>query len=73
VTVTVLLLNSIEERFCASVVQVQFLETRILAEYAYIGSESDDVPHWIMSVHRRYVGSTHGGKSICLACKSWRA
>jgi len=73
VSVAVLLLNGIKERFCAGVVEVQFLKTRIIMICAYIGSESDEVPHWIMSVQRRYVGSTHGGKSIRLECRSCRA
>ena len=72
-TVTVLLLNSIKERFCAGIVEVQSLRTGILTVCTYIGSESDEVPHWITSVHRIYAGSTHGGRSICLACRSWRA
>jgi hypothetical protein len=75
VTIAVLLLNSVKERFCAGIVEVQFLRTLILMVCTYIGSESDEVevPHWITSVHRIYVGSTQGGKSICLACRSCRA
>jgi len=72
-SVAVLLLDGIKERFCAGVVEGQSLGTRITTICAYIGSESDEVPHWIMSVQRRYAGSTHGGKSIRLECKSCRA
>ena len=71
--VPVLLLNGIKEGFCADIVEVQFLERYVSAMRTYIGSESDEVPHWIISVQRRYAGSTHGGKSICLKCRSWRA
>lgn len=71
--ITVLLLNGIEERFCAGIVKIQSLEIHIPTVYTYIGSESDEVPHWIISVQRMYVGSTHGGRSIRLVCKSWRA
>ena len=72
-TVAVLLFNGIKERFCAGIFEVQSLKTRIFAVYTYIGSESDEVPHWIMSVQRRYVESTHGGKSIRLECRSCKA
>ena len=52
-TVTVLLIDGVEERFCTGMVEIQFLGTGIYVVRAYIGSESDEVPHWIMSVQRR--------------------
>ena len=77
-TVAVLLLRGIKERFCAGIVEVQSQKkkkTRVLVVCTYIGSESDvdEVPRWITSVQRIHVGSTRGGKSICLACRFWKA
>ena len=72
-TVDVWLLNGVKERFCAGIAEDQSLGARISTVSTYIGSESNEVPHCITSVQRRHVGSTHGGESICLACRSWRA
>ena len=67
----VLLLSGVKERFRAGIAEVQSLGARISTVSTYIGSESNEVPHCITSVQRRHVGSTQGGKSICLACRSW--